>query len=566
VAEDITAAEDSSTARRLYLVGAVAVVVVLIAVFFVVRSCSTVTRGPAFVMIYSRLELKDAANVVAKLKELKIPYEIRENGASIAVPKSRSDEARLSLAQEGLPQGGSVGWEIFDESKLGATDFDRRVQFMRAISGELARTIRHIDAIEDARVQIVIPETRLFEATTAPVTASVLLRLKPGERLTGSQVNGIIHLVASSVENLKPENVTVVDIYGNILTPSRPVSSPVIAPPEVAAPEIEAAKEAELAKVRAKEEQLRIKEEELKKKEEALKTTAGKKPGTEKLLSEEELKQRIEEEKKPRVLTEEDKALLRLKIKKEIDDQLSSKAQMVINKFYPPNTAVVKVNVELGTPKIEYVPSEVSIKDAVEKELRLKAQEIVTIKKISAVVLVDKRFDLTTALKRDTYTSIAGAIGYDKKRGDKIILRRVPFLLAEAPIEKAPVKKEVAPSKGGVDLTNIKSSLKALYIKIKTDPMVSKILSKAFSFVKGKKNIGKPVAGVIAFLFVAYILRKIFKKRPEEEVSEEAEVMTPVMGRSGEVAGNLDEIRRMSAANPDRIANLLKNWLGEEAT
>jgi flagellar M-ring protein FliF len=174
------------------------------------------------------LDLKDAALVITRLKDLKIPYQIKDNGHAIAVPKAKADEARLGLAAKNLPGGGTVGWEIFDQSKLGATDFDRRIQFVRAISGELARTINRINVIEDARVQIVIPETKLFEVSTAPVTASVLLKMKAGESLTRNQVNWIVRLVAGSVENLKPQNVTIIDTNGNILsgTAYRSVAAP----------------------------------------------------------------------------------------------------------------------------------------------------------------------------------------------------------------------------------------------------------------------------------------------------------------------------------------------------
>lgn len=574
--------------RRFYLIAAVAAVVVLIFVFFVVRSCSVVRVGSSYVVIYSHLELKDSAAVIAKLKELKIPYEIREGGQSIAVPKNRTDDARLSLAQDNLPTGGSlVGWEIFDESKLGATDFDRRVQFMRAISGELARTIKHIDVIDDARVQIVIPETRLFEVTTAPVTASVLLRIKPGERLTGAQVNGIVHLVASSVENLKPENVTVVDINGNILTAAVPVKVAVTAPPvareemaptETKAPptkeeierqqklkEIEEVKVAEMAKVKAKEEELKVKEEELKRKEEAMRTaTVAKKPAEEKVITEEELKKKVEEEKKPRALTGEERALLRLKIKKEIDDQLSKKAQLIINKFYPPNTAIVKVNVELGTPKIEYVPTGAKIKGGLQKEVSLKAQEIVTTRRITAVILVDEKMDLTSVLKRDTYTAVAGAIGYDRRRGDKIVLRRVPFRLAEAaPTEAKPKAGIAVPSRFSVDFEKIIAALRRLWDRISSNPIARGVLA----FVAGIKISWKTALGAFASLFALYVLLKIFRRRRSpKEVEETVEVMRPgARGGVEEGAGVLGEIRRIAATAPERLANLINSWL-EEAT
>ncbi|MFH1361189.1 MAG: flagellar basal-body MS-ring/collar protein FliF, partial [bacterium] len=205
--------------RRILLVaGIVVIILVTLGVLFI-RGCASSSRSvKGYSVIYSNLNLKDAANAIARLKELAIPYEIRDEGQAIAVPKDKADQARLGLAEKNLPAGGVVGWEIFDESKLGATDFDRRIQLIRAISGELSRTIQRIQAVEDARVQIVLPETRLFAETVAPVTASVMLRLRPGGELTAAKINGIVHLVASSVENLQTENVTVIDNTGRILT------------------------------------------------------------------------------------------------------------------------------------------------------------------------------------------------------------------------------------------------------------------------------------------------------------------------------------------------------------
>jgi len=562
--------------RRLLLIAAVAVVLVLIMIFALVRSCGVVRRGPEYVVLYSHLELKDTADVVTKLKDMRIPYEIRDEGRSVAVPKDMADEARLGLAEESLPVGGTVGWEIFDETKLGATDFDRRIQFIRAVSGELARTILRIDAIDDCRVQIVIPETRLFEVARAPVTASVLLKLKVGEKLSGPQINGIIHLVASSVENLKPENVTVVDIYGNILTPTMIAGAPSrtmggFVSDEEIREQIEAAKKKGLAEVMAKEEELKAKEEELKKKEERLEKLMVSKMPSGKVMTEEELKKKVaEEEKTPSELTGEDRAMLRLKMKKEIDAQLSAKAQKVLNKFYPPNTSVVNVNVELGPPKVEYVPEEVKIKSEIKKEISLKAKELVTIRRITAIVLVDKKLELTQQLKKDTYSSVAGAIGYDRGRGDRIILRKVPFRLAEAPPAQPPA--EVTPekeAKGPVNFSAIMGALKKLFNKVKSTPLVGGMFSAIFT----SKSVRNVLLGIIGFLVILYILRRIFGRQATEEYeaapeAEDAEVVGPGGGeaKKAPAAGTtLDQVRRVAISDPQKIANLLKTWLSEEA-
>ncbi len=303
-------------ARRLMIMASVVVVIALIFVLGFFRSCGIRDPYAGYVVIYSNLELKDSADVVAQLKEQKVPYQIKDGGTAVAVPKDKADEARLSLAQKNLPLGGSVGWEIFNESRLGTTDFDRRIQFVRAISGELARTIKKINAVQDARVQIVIPQTTLFEVTQVPVTASVLLQLKTGMRLTREQVNGIVRLVSHSVENLRPENVSIVDVFGNILTGPEAVTLEATA----VAPVFPQEKETRFDIIKQK--------------------TQFEEPAeTVQQVVTKEIEVVSSEKIAPR--TPEEKALAALRAKEEMENNLSSKAQTIVNRFYPPNSILV---------------------------------------------------------------------------------------------------------------------------------------------------------------------------------------------------------------------------------
>ncbi|MEK7377246.1 MAG: flagellar basal-body MS-ring/collar protein FliF, partial [Candidatus Margulisiibacteriota bacterium] len=313
-----------------------------------------------------------------QLKVLKIPYQIRDNGKSVAVPKGKADEARLGLAEKNLPLGGSVGWEIFDQSKLGTTDFDRQVQFIRAISGELSRTINRLDAIEDSRIQIVIPKTTLFEIAKAPVTASVLLQLKAGRQLSPEQINGVVHLVAGSVENLRTENVIIVDIYGNILSgPKTAVSEKATYAPQPAQQPVELpTSEASQTVIMTKE------------------------------IS------ALPQAQAP--MNAQEKDLERSQQKEAYENSLSSKVQTIINNFYPPNSILIKVSLELA-------PAKPADRSGAQKTRGM------AIKRMTVIVLVDNRFNLTTALKKTTFETIAGSLPYNKKRGDRIILRKVPF-------------------------------------------------------------------------------------------------------------------------------------------
>ncbi len=175
-------------------------------------------QKPDFRILYTNLSAEDAGLVVAKFKEMNVPYEFSSDGASLMVPAERVHELRLLLAGEGLPQGGGVGFEIFDESAFGTTEFAQKLNYRRALQGELARTIAQLDEISNARVHLVIPEPSLFSEQEEMTRAAVVVNLRPGKILSDAQVQGIAHLVSGSVEGLKPDAVTIVDSRGKIRT------------------------------------------------------------------------------------------------------------------------------------------------------------------------------------------------------------------------------------------------------------------------------------------------------------------------------------------------------------
>jgi len=171
-------------------------------------------------VLFTNLSQEDAGSIVDKLKGKKISYRLENGGATILVPKSDMYELRLLLASEGLPQGGGVGFEIFDRQELGVTNFVQRLNYQRALQGELARTVAGIPEILEARVHVVTPKESLFREDQKDPTASVAVKLRPGRSLSPSQVDAIVHLVSSAVAGLHPSQVTVVDLRGRIL--SRP--------------------------------------------------------------------------------------------------------------------------------------------------------------------------------------------------------------------------------------------------------------------------------------------------------------------------------------------------------
>jgi flagellar M-ring protein FliF len=175
-------------------------------------------QQPEYSAVFTGLADSDASAIVAKLKEQKIPYELADGGATVRVPSDKVYDVRLQLVSLGLPKGSIVGYELFDKSSFGLSDFAQRLNYQRALEGELARTITRISGVQDARVHIVMPQSELFAAQEKPATASVVLTMKTGMQPDGKQVQGISTLVARSVEGLTPANVTIVDGSGTLLS------------------------------------------------------------------------------------------------------------------------------------------------------------------------------------------------------------------------------------------------------------------------------------------------------------------------------------------------------------
>ena len=175
-------------------------------------------KSPDYQLLYANLSNEDAGAVVEKLKSQKVPYEITNNGRTIRVASDMIHEVRLQLASEGLPEGSDVGLEIFEDTPLGMTDFIQKLNFQRALQGELTRTINSLDAVSQARVHLVIPKDNLFRKEKPKGKASVTLKIKSGKSLSEGQIQGIVHLVSASVGSIKASDVVIVDLKGNLLS------------------------------------------------------------------------------------------------------------------------------------------------------------------------------------------------------------------------------------------------------------------------------------------------------------------------------------------------------------
>ncbi len=202
--------KDSASKVLFASVGVAALVAFIVSATFLIR--------PSFETLYVGLDTQEAGQVVEKLKEYKVTYKLDNGGTSIMVPRKNIYDVRLRLASEGLPKSGSLGYEILDETKLGMTEFLQKINYRRAIEGELAKSISGLRGVRSARVHIVIPEARLFREDKKEATASIVLSLSKAGGISESQVEGILYLVSSSVEGLSPDNVTILDSAGRLLS------------------------------------------------------------------------------------------------------------------------------------------------------------------------------------------------------------------------------------------------------------------------------------------------------------------------------------------------------------
>ncbi|MCL5061095.1 MAG: flagellar M-ring protein FliF, partial [Candidatus Thermoplasmatota archaeon] len=175
-------------------------------------------QQPDYRVLFSNFSDRDGGAIVAELEKMNIPYRYAEGGGAVLVPADRVHDARLKLASQGLPKGGNVGFELMENQKLGSSQFIERVNFQRAMEGELARSIESVSAVQAARVHLAMPKDSVFVSEQKAPTASVLLNLHPGRTLDPQQISAIVHLVASSVPELPIKNVTVVDQNGNLLS------------------------------------------------------------------------------------------------------------------------------------------------------------------------------------------------------------------------------------------------------------------------------------------------------------------------------------------------------------
>lgn len=206
------------TLQKLGPVRLVAIGVALVAIIGFFIFVATRLTSPSFGLLYADLDVKDSAQVVSKLDAMGVPYEIKGDGSSIMVPQDQVARLRLTMAETGIPHGASIGYEVFDKPEgLGTTNFVQGINEMRALEGELERTIGTISIIENARVHLVLPKRELFTRDRQDPSASIVLKVRGNTTLSKGQVVAIQNLVATAVSGLRPNHISIIDQNGNLL-------------------------------------------------------------------------------------------------------------------------------------------------------------------------------------------------------------------------------------------------------------------------------------------------------------------------------------------------------------
>ncbi len=464
------------------------------------------------VPLFTGMDAKDAGEVAAKLKELKIPYEIGSNGTAILVSSKDVYRVRLDLASQGLPRG-YKGFEIFDQNKFGATEFQNKVYYLQALQGELTRTIEQMAEVEKARVHIVLPEDSLYKRNEKPATASIMLKLRPSTQLTREQVKGIVNLVAHSIQSLKPENVTVVDNFARVLNDQQD------------APQ--------------------------------LPTTAT--------LTQLELTKKVQDnlQKSVQTLLEQvmgpDKTAVRVSVELNFDQRMVDRqvfepvvddkgvirsSQDVSESFrgtsaqpggVPGTTTNIPGYVTGNQGQSQYEKKETTRNYEINE---LKEKTVVapgSIRRLAVAVLVDA--NVNNAQRESITKAVQSAVGFNAARGDMISVEAMPFSTELADRQRREEQELAAEQQ------------RAMWFKIAT--------------------------GVAAALAVLYVVRVLLRRRQAED-EEYMEIPVPtqpahVMEQAKELSpqekdrfNQREAITKMAKNKPDEVAQLIKAWINED--
>jgi len=468
----------------------------------------SLARRPQYVVLYANLQPEDAAEVVTRLRDRKVPYRVSPSG-TIEAPASMIDELRLDLAAEALPTGGNAGFELFDRTRVGLSEFGERMNFQRAIQGELARTISALDSVESARVHIALPRERLYAGEQDQTTASVVLDLRGSGQLSRAEVRSVIHLVSGAVGGLSPESVTVLDTGGRLLSN----------------PDDSGGSGISLA---AASNQLQLKREYEHEVEQAVQSmldgVIG--PGKAVVRASAMLSfDRVETERETFEPTSEGNGVLESRQEtRETYQGVAAPGALGIpgvgsNASAAPATSA-------ATPSADqYERSELTAQYRVSRQVERTLQPPGDVEQLSLSVFIDDQVEMGE--EEDLMRAIAAAAGLDTERGDQVVISRVPF-------EPAPVEEE-----GG---------------------------SKAFAIRDFYFHVGRDFAAIVLLaLFLRFIGGLLKRRAGEQPAPATATAAAAAGGPQGSPAPASAPVSQVPAdLDLDRAGVVLRQWLSSE--
>lgn len=523
-------------------------------IFFVYMSLRVTT--PDYKLLYSDLSSMDSAAAAAKLEETKIPYEISPDGTRIMVPESDIGKARMLLAEAGLPNGGSMGYEIFDkQSGFGTTNLVQNINQVRALEGELARTISSMDSVRSARVHLVLPQRALFSRETQPASASVFIGVRPGQELDRQQILAIQSLVASAVPNLKADAVAIIDQEGKLL--ARGDSGP----------------DAPGAMDLKSEEMRRNYEQRL---TETIENLVGRTVGFDKV----------------RATVTADLDFDRISTNEELYDPASqvvrstqSTQETNVERAPPPKDVSVQNNLpgSVGTdllvdpkPTAENNKVDEVTNYEISKTIRSTVRETGEIKKLSVAVMVDgtyttddkgvKTYQPRSKEELDKIAALVrSAVGYDEKRGDTVSVENMKFAEVEVTDETEDPRLLFGFDKG--DLVNLAETtivmiMLLLVILLVLQPMVGRLINtegpSLDEALEADLLAGRPSTPALA------------GPSPEEdfepqELAGADENLINVQRVEGKVkASSIKKVEDIVQSYPSETVSVLRSWMTQE--
>ena len=529
----------SNAARNLALaIGAALVVALMVGAWLW-------SQQPDYRVLFSNFSDRDGGAIVTSLQQMNVPYKFAEGGGAILVPAAQVYDARLKLASQGLPKGGSVGFELMENQKLGVSQFLEQVNFQRALEGELARSIQSVGAVQSARVHLALPKASVFVRDQQKPTASVILNLNQGRTLDPGQVSAIVHLVASSVPELSSKNVTVIDQSGNLLSDAEKagnangldpaqlkyvqdlqqsivrriesIVSPLVGPNNVhaeATADIDFSHSEQAAEVY--------------KPNQAPNTGAVRSMQT--------------NETGPNAMANASG------VPGALSNQPPAPATAPITGGAPaPGTPAAKAAADANAHR------EATTNYEVDKTIRYVQQPMGGVKRISVAVVVNYKRDvdkagkvtkraLSEAEKTQITDLVKEAMGFNKERGDTLNIANSPFAGAEPqPVVELPIWKNPEHLQTGKDI--------------------------------GKYLLGAAVILYLFFAFLKPMLKKLMAGPPKPVLIEDEDDDTVVaLTKSSEPMGekprgyaeNLDAAKTLAKQDPKVVANVVKEWVGNE--